>query len=111
MDIGAYVPGKSTAPEGVARVHKLSSNENPLGASPAAIEAVKTLAGKMEFYPDGTARKLRGAIGAGHGLTPANIFSPNGSDELLGLLAQTYREPGDEGIFSEHGFAIYRIYI
>jgi histidinol-phosphate aminotransferase len=110
MDIEAYVPGKSAAPAGV-KLHKLSSNENPLGASPAAIEAVQKLAGKMEFYPDGSATKLREVIGAAHGLNPANIVCSNGSDEIIGLLAQTYLEPGDEGIFTEHGFAVYRIYI
>jgi len=111
MEIEAYVPGKSAAPEGVARVHKLSSNENPLGASPAAIESVRKLAGKMEFYPDGSAARLREAIGAAHGLNPANIVCSNGSDEIIGLLAQTYLQPGDEGIFTEHGFMVYRIYI
>ena len=44
MEIAPYVPGKSEAPAGVAKVHKLSSNENPLGASPKAIEAVRQLA-------------------------------------------------------------------
>ena len=111
MDIAAYVPGKSHAPAGVAKVHKLSSNETPLGASPAAIEAVKRLAEKMEFYPDGSATRLREAIGAAYGLNPANIVCSNGSDEIIGLLAQTYLTPGDEGIFTEHGFAVYRIYI
>jgi len=110
MDIAPYVPGKSEAPAGV-KLHKLSSNENPLGASPKAIEAVRHLADRMEFYPDGTAKRLREAIGAAHGLNPANIVCSNGSDEIIGLLAQTYLTPGDEGIFSEHGFAIYRIYI
>ena len=110
MEIEAYVPGKSAAPEGV-KLHKLSSNENPLGPSPAAIEAVKKLAGKMESYPDGSARRLRQAIGAAHGLNPANIICSNGSDEIIGLLAQTYLEPGDEGIITEHGFLCYRIYI
>ncbi len=111
MDIEAYVPGKSAAPAGVAKVHKLSSNENPLGASPAAIEAVRQVAGKLEFYPDGSATRLREAIGAAHGLNPANIVCSNGSDEVIGLLAQTYLSPGDEGIFTEHGFLVYRIYI
>ncbi|MDP3897144.1 MAG: histidinol-phosphate transaminase [Mesorhizobium sp.] len=110
MDIAAYVPGKSAAPEGV-RLHKLSSNENPLGASPAAIGAVKALAEKMEFYPDGSATKLREAIGEAHGLNPANIICSNGSDEVIGLIAQTYLQPGDEAIFTEHGFLVYKIYI
>ena len=96
MDIEAYVPGKSAAPAGVAKVHKLSSNENPLGASPKAIEAVREVAGQLEFYPDGSATRLREAIAEVHGLNPANIICSNGSDEILGLLAQTYLAPGDE---------------
>ena len=111
MDIEAYVPGKSAAPVGVTKIHKLSSNENPLGASPKAIEAVREIAAKLEFYPDGAATKLREAIGEAHGLNPANIVCSNGSDEILGLLSQTYLEPGDEAIFSEHGFMVYKIYI
>ena len=111
MDIEAYVPGKSAAPADVAKIHKLSSNENPLGASPRAIEAVRDVAAKLEFYPDGSAARLREAIAEAHGLNPANIVCSNGSDELLGLLAQTYLSPGDEAIFTEHGFMIYRIYI
>ena len=111
MDIAAYVPGKSSAPAGVAKVHKLSSNENPLGASPAAIEAVREVAGRLEFYPDGSATRLREAIGEAYGLNPANIICSNGSDEVIGLLTQTYMQPGDEGIFTEHGFLVYRIYI
>ncbi|MBX3578670.1 MAG: histidinol-phosphate transaminase [Rhizobiaceae bacterium] len=111
MDIEAYVPGKSAAPAGVARVHKLSSNENPLGPSPKAVEAVRAVAGRLEFYPDGSATKLREAIAEVHGLNPANIVCSNGSDEILGLLAQTYLSPGDESIFTEHGFLVYKIYI
>ncbi|WP_442581841.1 histidinol-phosphate transaminase [Mesorhizobium sp. ASY16-5R] len=111
LDIEAYVPGKRAAPAGVAKVFKLSSNENPLGASPAAIEAVRKVADKLEYYPDGSAARLREAIGAAHGLNPANIVCSNGSDEVIGLLAQTYLSPGDEGIFTEHGFLVYKIYI
>ncbi len=111
MDIDAYVPGKSAAPAGVAKVHKLSSNETPLGASPAAIAAVEKVAGKLEFYPDGSATRLREAIAEVHGLNPANILCSNGSDEILGLLAQTYLAPGDEAIFTEHGFLVYKIQI
>ena len=111
MDIEAYVPGKSAAPAGVAKIHKLSSNENPLGASPRAIEAVREVAEKLEFYPDGSAARLREAIAEAHGLNPANLVCSNGSDEVLGLLAQTYLSPGDEAIFTEHGFMVYKIYI
>ncbi|MER8862622.1 histidinol-phosphate transaminase [Mesorhizobium sp. M0751] len=111
MDIEAYVPGKSAAPEGVAKVHKLSANENPLGPSPKAIEAARAVADKLAVYPDGSARRLREAIAEVHGLNPANIVCSNGSDEILGLLAQTYLAPGDEAIITEHGFMVYKIYI
>jgi histidinol-phosphate aminotransferase len=110
MDISAYVPGREHAP-GVARVYKLSSNETPLGASPAATEAARKVLERAEIYPDGQSQALRDAIGAAHGLNPANILCTNGSDEALALLAQTYLGPGDEGVFTEHGFLVYRIYI
>ncbi|MBX3597505.1 MAG: histidinol-phosphate transaminase [Rhizobiaceae bacterium] len=111
MDIEAYVPGKSSAHPGVEKVFKLSSNENPFGASPKAIEAVKAASERMEFYPDGRATKLREAIAKVHGLNPANILCFNGSDEALALLARIYLQPGDEGIITEHGFLQYKIYI
>ncbi|RWB33358.1 MAG: histidinol-phosphate transaminase [Mesorhizobium sp.] len=111
MDIEAYVPGKSTAPAGIAKIYKLSSNENPLGPSPKAIEAARDVAAKLDIYPDGTARRLREAIAEVHGLNPANIVCSNGSDEILGLLAQTYLAPGDEAVITEHAFMVYKIYI
>jgi histidinol-phosphate aminotransferase len=108
MDIAAYVPGKEGAP-GVANVFKLSSNETPLGASPHARAAAQAVLDRAEIYPDGASVKLREAIGAAHGLNPANIICTNGSDEAIALLAQAYIGPGDEGIFTEHGFLVYRI--
>jgi len=110
-DIAAYVPGKSTAPAGVAKVYKLSSNENPFGASPKAIAAARAVADRLEFYPDGASLRLRQTIAETHGLNPANIMCFNGSDEALALLARIYLDAGDEGIFTEHGFLAYKIYI
>lgn len=110
MTISAYVPGKHAAP-GVAKVHKLSANETPLGPSPSAVEAIKAVAGRLETYPDGTAHDLKTAIAEVHGLNPANILCGNGSDDLLTLACQAYLSPGDEGIVSAHGFLLYRIAI
>ena len=109
MQIEAYVPGKSAA-AGVAKIHKLSSNETPLGPSPRAVEAVRS-ADHLELYPDGSATRLREAIGAKYGLDPGRIVCGAGSDELLSLITHAYVGPGDEGIFSEHGFLVYRIAI
>jgi histidinol-phosphate aminotransferase len=109
LDISAYVPGddRSTA----ARVFKLSSNETPLGPSPKAIEAYRANADRLHVYPEGSARILREAIAAAYGLNPERIVCGNGSDELLTLIAQTYLGPGDEAIFTEHGFLVYKIAI
>ncbi len=110
LDIAAYVPGRESV-AGVAKVWKLSSNETPLGPSPAAVSALEAVSAQLELYPDGQATKLREAIAEVHGLHPANIVCGNGSDDLLALLAQAYLSPGDEGIFSEHGFLVYKIQI
>ncbi len=109
MQIEAYVPGKSAA-AGVSKIHKLSSNETPLGPSPKAVEAIKA-ADHFEHYPDGSATKLREAIAAKYGLDPARLVCGSGSDELLSLITNAYVGPGDEGLFSEHGFLVYRIAI
>ncbi len=110
MDIQAYVPG-AHAVEGHADPIILSANETPLGPSPKAVTAFETLAGKLERYPDGAMTKLRDAIAQVYGLNPDNIVCGSGSDELLSLLAQSYLSAGDEAIFTEHGFLVYRIAI
>jgi histidinol-phosphate aminotransferase len=109
LDIAAYVPGDDQSP--AARVFKLSSNETPLGPSPKAVEAYRGNADRLHVYPEGSARILRDAIGAAYGLNPQRIVCGNGSDELLTLLAQTYLSPGDEAVFTQHGFLVYRIAI
>lgn len=110
LAIDPYVPGKSKAPSGV-KLHKLSSNETPFGPSPKAIEAFRAAAETLEIYPDGTSAALRQAIARAHGLDADRIVCGAGSDELLSLLAHAYVGPGDEGLFTEHGFLVYRIAI
>ena len=110
LAIEAYVPGKSGAP-GAVKVHKLSSNETPLGPSPLAIEAMREEAFRLALYPDGNSTRLREAIAFRYGLDPARIVCGAGSDELLSFLAYAYLSEGDEGIFTEHGFLVYRIAI
>lgn len=109
LDIAAYVPGKSGAKG--AKVHKLSSNESPIGASAKAAEAFKTAAGALELYPDGSASALRAAIAERYGLLAENIVCGAGSDELLQLLAHAYLSQGDEAIYSQYGFLVYPIAI
>ena len=108
MDIAPYVPGRSKAAAGV-KLHKLSSNETPLGPSPRALEAFQAAAATLELYPDGSATALRQAIGTAYGLNPDRIVCGSGSDELLKLIAEAYIGPGDEAIYSQYGFLVYPI--
>lgn len=108
LDIEPYVGGASSV-VGKQKVVKLSSNEGALGASPHAIAAYKKAAKNLYRYPDGHANLLREALGKTHGLDPARIVCGAGSDELLTLLCHAYAGPGDEVLYSKHGFLIFPI--
>ena len=108
MDISVYVPGESHVPSGMVPV-KLSSNENPLGPSPKAIAAFKKAAESLERYPDGGATELRQAIARVYGLDANRLVCGAGSDELIGILTHAYVGTGDETLFPEHGFLMYKI--
>ena len=110
LEIAPYVPGKSKATGGT-KVFKLSSNETPLGPSPAAIAAFQDAASSLEIYPDGAATALREAIGEAYGINPARIIAGAGSDDVLYMIGHTYLAPGDEAIYSVHGFNVYPIII
>jgi histidinol-phosphate aminotransferase len=110
LDISPYVPGESDVP-GVREAIKLSSNETPLGPSPKAVAAFRLMADRLARYPNGSAAALRRAIASQYGLDADRIVCGAGSDELIGLLAHAYLGPGDEGIFTEHGFLMYRLAI
>lgn len=109
LDISAYVPGKSGADKDVKPV-KLSSNESPLGSSNKAIEAVRAL-DNLQDYPDASSDALRQAIANTHRLNADNIICGNGSDDILAMIANAYLAPGDEAIFTEHGFLLYPVIV
>jgi histidinol-phosphate aminotransferase len=108
MAIAPYTPGRSTTDDG-RKVVKLSSNENPLGTSPAARAAFAAEARELERYPDAGATVLREALAAKYGLDPARIIYGTGSDEILHLVAGAFAGPGDEVIHVRYGFAVYEI--
>lgn len=109
LELAAYVGGESKAP-GAARVAKLSSNEGALGPSPRAIEAYKSIASEIHRYPDGSSTDLRKAIAEHNGIDAANIVCGAGSDEIIQLLIRAYAGPGDDIVYSRHGFLIYSIF-
>ena len=95
MDIALYQGGKSHV-DGVANVVKLSSNENPLGPAPAAVEAVRTSVSALTLYPSSDHGALRRAIAEVHGLDADRIICGVGSDEVIAFLCQAYVGPGSE---------------
>ncbi len=108
LDIALYEGGAAHV-KGMSNVTKLSSNENPLGPSPKAIEAMQAAVSEMHRYPSSDHSGLRQAIGEVYGLPMEQIICGAGSDEIITFLCQAYAGPGDEVLFTEHGFAMYRI--
>ncbi len=108
LDVKPYEVGVSKL-AGIDDACKLSSNESALGPSPRAVAAYQAAAVNLHRYPDGAATDLRRAIAAHYGLAADRIICGNGSDELLHLLCQAYLGPGDEMVYSAHGFSIYPI--
>ncbi len=108
MDIALYEGGASHV-EGRTNVLKLSSNENPLGASDAARDAFSRAVHDLHRYPNTSHAGLRQAIGEVWRLDPDRIICGVGSDEIIHMLCQAYTGPKDEVIHTAHGFAMYRI--
>jgi histidinol-phosphate aminotransferase len=109
LDVSLYVGGRASVP-GVAKPIKLSSNESPIGPSPAAMAALTGAARDMQLYPDGSTRLLREAIAEVHGLDPERIVAGGeGSGPILTMLANAYLQPGDEAVLSRHAFLVYEI--
>lgn len=108
MDIELYVSGASTI-EGVKDVTKLSSNENPFGASDVAKAAHAKTGLDMHRYPNTDHGALRHAIAEVHGLEVDRIICGAGSDEVLQFVTQSFAGVGDEIICTEHGFSMYPI--
>jgi histidinol-phosphate aminotransferase len=108
LEIEPYVAGRVPTPE-EQPAFKLSSNESALGPSPKAVAAYEAAWNDLRSYPDGGAVVLRSVIAERHGLDVDRIVCGSGSEELLSLLARAYVRAGDEVLFSEHAFIVYRI--
>jgi len=108
-----YVPGKPVeALERELGIHgavKLASNENPLGPSPKAVEAIVRAAGGVHRYPDGACSRLREVLSARLGVAPEQLVFGCGSDELLELVAKAFLGPGHEVVYAWPSFAMYPI--
>ena len=99
----------SEAYGGESELINVSSNESAFGASERAVEAAVAAAKGMRRYPEIDNRSLREAVGARFDLDSARIICGNGSDEIIKLLCTAYAGPGDEIVYSAHGFQMYPI--
>ncbi len=111
--IAAYVPGKpiaETARElGLAErdILKMASNENPLGASPRALAAIRGALEELHYYPDGSGHDLKQLVSRQLGLRPDNLVLGNGSNDILELAARAFLTRDDSAIYSQHAFMVY----
>lgn len=108
LDIAIYKAGAATI-EGVAKPAKLSSNETPLGPSPKARAAFEETAATLERYPDSAATALRRTIADHYEIEADRIVVGAGSDELLQMIGHAYVGEGDDVIYTEHSFVVYRL--
>jgi len=114
-DLIAYEPGKpidETARElglNPADIVKVASNENPLGPSPLAKEAMRKALDESHIYPDGGGWKLRSAIAKKFDLDLSNVVLGNGSNEIIELLCHSFLNPKAELIAAEHAFVVYKL--
>jgi histidinol-phosphate aminotransferase len=111
--IRPYVPGKPVEELerelGIQGADKLASNENPLGPSPRAIEAIRRAAAWVHYYPEGDGPFLKARLAEHLGVTPEEIVLGNGSNEILELLVRTYATPAHHAVISDHAFLVYRL--
>ncbi|MEW6192803.1 MAG: histidinol-phosphate transaminase [Bacillota bacterium] len=109
--LAVYQPGKPIEEVkrelGLEDIIKLASNENPLGPSPKAVAAVTAAAGNVNFYPDGSAYRLRQALAARLGVDYNAIIVGNGSNEIVQMLSLALLEPGDEVVMPVPTFPRY----
>lgn len=114
-DLAPYEPGKPMEELerelGISDSIKLASNENPLGPSPMAVEAIRKAAGEIHRYPDGASFALRAKLAARLNVAEDQLVFGTGADEILELIAKTLIGPGDEVVYAWPSFAMYPIVI
>ncbi|SEE44237.1 histidinol-phosphate transaminase [Pseudomonas anguilliseptica] len=115
QQLSPYVPGKPV--DELAReldldpasIVKLASNENPLGPSPKALEAIRSELAELTRYPDGNGFELKSRLAARCGVQLNQVTLGNGSNDILDLVARAYLAPGLNAVFSQYAFAVYPI--
>jgi len=110
-DLIAYVPGKPVEEVkreyGLSEIIKLASNENPLGTSPKALEAMKQAINDCCLYPEGSSIMLRQKVAASFGINEDMVIFGNGADNILLMIAQSFINEGEEVIIGDPTFSVY----
>ncbi|MCX7822059.1 MAG: histidinol-phosphate transaminase [Syntrophobacterales bacterium] len=108
-----YPPGKPLEElereYGIRNAIKLASNENPLGTSPKAIEAIKRVLGNLHRYPDGGSFYLKQKLSEKFNVPFKGIVLGNGSNEIIEMVSRAFLQRGDEIVVPEPSFLMYRI--
>ncbi len=111
--IKPYVPGKPLEAlereYGITDSIKLASNENPLGPSPRAVEAIKHAIANLHRYPDGSGYNLSRKLAEHLSVAPENIVLGNGSDDIIAMLTRALLRPNDEVVLPKPSFLMYDI--
>ncbi len=112
-NLAAYQPGKPISE--LARelgleettIVKLASNENPLGISPRARDAIAAALPELGRYPDGNGFELKAALATRYGVPHERIVLGNGSNDVLEMIAIAFLGPGRAAVYAQHAFAVY----
>jgi histidinol-phosphate aminotransferase len=115
--IAPYIPGKPIAETArelglrEADILKMASNENPLGPSPKALEAIRGALNDLHYYPDGSGFDLKAILARRLGLKAENFVLGNGSNDVLELVARAFLTPADSAVYSQHAFMVYPLVV
>ena len=106
-----YIPGKPVQELerelGITNVTKLASNENPLGPSPLAMEAMSNALTSVNMYPDGDAYYVKHKLADRLNVRPENLIFGNGSNDVIDIIARTFLKAGDEAVMGEYAFIVF----
>lgn len=111
--IAPYQPGKPISELArefgleEANIIKLASNENPLGVSPKAQAAIRSVLDGLALYPDGNGFELKSALSRHLGVAMDQLVLGNGSNDVLELAARAFLAPSNSAVYAQHAFAVY----
>lgn len=103
-----YTPGEQPRDK---KYIKLNTNESPYSPSPKVLEAIRAAAsGDLRLYPDPATSSLKLAIGKFYSLSEQQVFTGNGSDEILALAFMAFMGNGKQALFPDISYSFYPVY-